>query len=368
MDKPRHVHVCMMTQIRACFDAPEPRTKTVLNQRLDFVQGAPSVQMKEMPPAFFVDMDSDDEDLLTGACSSMPVNTGFFCVCACCMCWWVDGCWWARACAHVCSYSEALTITCPCMSVHTCLLCVFIKRGRLYRICMHTGIYIHTYILCCCRYGHDGEKLLACQYMPVCICSFRMHAYSFYTHMYEFICPKEDFQADKMFLRGRQKFCMMCVNAYIHEYTYAYVNTCAIHIENELGADESFQHMKKNDNGTCLIYHIRMETCLHASCILKRCLKLTRVPWQTSKNGYGIWSVHCIARMSIILRRQNSKIVSVIRNKEGTEINRMMWRRYVFAESLWGIHHCALMSRYFFPAKLRLYVCATLFVRLCVYV
>lgn len=29
------------------------------------VQGAPSVQMKEMPPAFFVDMDSDDEDILT---------------------------------------------------------------------------------------------------------------------------------------------------------------------------------------------------------------------------------------------------------------------------------------------------------------
>ncbi len=39
---------------------------TVLNQFFDAVQGAPSVQMKEMPPAFFVDMDSDDEDLLTG--------------------------------------------------------------------------------------------------------------------------------------------------------------------------------------------------------------------------------------------------------------------------------------------------------------
>ena len=35
--------------------------------RCAVVQGAPSVQMKEMPPAFFVDMDSDDEDLLTGA-------------------------------------------------------------------------------------------------------------------------------------------------------------------------------------------------------------------------------------------------------------------------------------------------------------
>jgi acetoin utilization deacetylase AcuC-like enzyme len=34
-------------------------------EKIRALQGAPSVQMKEMPPAFFVDMDSDDEDMLT---------------------------------------------------------------------------------------------------------------------------------------------------------------------------------------------------------------------------------------------------------------------------------------------------------------